>query len=393
MLGAIFIGLSGLSAYSRGLKTISNNVANLNTPGFKASSVRFTDAFTGAANGQRYAGGLGSAFSGGGVRYDQATLDFGSGELRATGNDLDLAVSGRGMLVLLDGDRTYFTRTASFKVDEDGYIVDEASGHRLAVLDGSGRATAVNIDNKLVREPEPTTKITFAKNLSTDSTSALVDNITVYDANGGVHVWKATLTPVTGSTDWKIDVTEGATNIGTFTLKFLTGGIPDPSSSIFTATLDPAQADATSIQLDFSSITHWTQGTTSTLATDKVDGAAVSELATITVKDGKLLLTYANDKTDDLGALAVADFLNPQDLEQLGNGLYENRKNLSYRLLGANDTKIGKAVGGQIEASNVDLSQEFGDLILVQRGYQASSQVVSVSNDMIQQLFGIRGQG
>lgn len=393
MLGAIYIGLSGLSAYSRGLKTISNNVANLNTPGFKASSVRFTDAFTGAANGQRYAGGLGSAFTGGGVRYSQATLDFGAGELRNTGNDLDLAVNGNGMLVLLDGDRTYFTRTASFKVDEDGYIVDQASGHRLAVLDAAGKPTAVNIDKKLVREPEPTTKITFSKNLSTDGTTAIVDNMTVYDENGGAHVWKATLKPVAGSTDWTVDVTEGTTSIGSYTLKFLTGGIPDPVNSVFTATLDPAHAEATSITLDFSTISHFIQGTTSSLAATKIDGAGAADLASITVKDGKLLLTYANDKTEELGALAVADFLNPQDLDQLGSGLYENRKNLSYRLLGGDDKKIGQAVGGQLEGSNVDLSQEFGDLILVQRGYQASSQVVSVSNDMIQQLFGIRGQG
>ena len=393
MLGAIFIGLSGLSAYSRGLKTISNNVANLNTPGFKASSVRFTDAFTGASNGARYVGGLGSSFSGGGVRYSQSSLNFSAGELRATGEDLDLAVSGRGLLVLLDGDRTYFTRTASFKVDESGYIVEETTGHRLAVLDASGEAKAVSIENKMTRSPEPTTKITFQQNLSTGSTSAIVDNIAVYDANGGKHVWKVTMTPIEASEDWKVVVNEGTTQVGEFTLKFLTGGTPDPVASVFTATYDPDFAPAASVTLDFSKITHWSQGTTSTIATKEVNGAAVSDLASITVKDGKLRLTYANDKTEDLGYLAVADFLNPQDLEQIGDGLYENSKNLSYRLLTSDAAEIGKGVGGQLEASNVDLSQEFGDLILVQRGYQASSQVVSVSNDMIQQLFGIRGQG
>jgi flagellar hook protein FlgE len=391
MLGAIFIGLSGLSAYSRGLKTISNNVANLNTPGFKASSVRFSDASSPASGGARYSS-LGSAFSGGGVRYSQSSLDFSSGELRATTEDLDMAVNGRGLLVLLDGDNTYYTRTASFKVDEEGHIVDVASGHKLAVLDSNGSPVAVSVASKLTRKPEATTNVPVTGVLSTESEEALINAVTVFDSEGGTHSWKISVKPVDLSDDWTVTVTEGVTQVGVFTLKTLGLGA-DPANSVFMATYDPADGPPMSVTLDFSKIDHWNGGAASTLVAGVVDGSGASNLSSIKVVDGRLQLIYGNEKKDDLGALALADFLNPQDLDALGGGLYQNNKGLGFRLLRGDDKKIGQVVGAQSEASNVDLSQEFGDLILVQRGYQASSQVVSVSNDMIQQLFGIRGQG
>jgi flagellar hook protein FlgE len=120
----------------------------------------------------------------------------------------------------------------------------------------------------------------------------------------------------------------------------------------------------------------------------------VGALASVGVDaDGQIKLTYSNEKTDLLGAVAIADFRDPQQLERVGGGLLEDRHGARGRLLPSGIDGIGKLVSKQLEASNVDLSQQFGDLILIQRGFQASSQVVSVSNDMIQQLFGIRGQG
>jgi flagellar hook protein FlgE len=94
-----------------------------------------------------------------------------------------------------------------------------------------------------------------------------------------------------------------------------------------------------------------------------------------------------------LGAVAIADFRDPQQLERIGAGLFIDKGGANVRLLASGQDGVGKLLSRQIEASNVDLSQQFGDLILVQRGFQASSQVISISNDMIQQLFGIRGQG
>jgi flagellar hook protein FlgE len=117
-------------------------------------------------------------------------------------------------------------------------------------------------------------------------------------------------------------------------------------------------------------------------------------LTTITTDEqGQIKLTYSNSKTELMGAVAIADFRDPQQLRRLSGGLFENNGNGPSRLIASGTEGVGRLLSKQTEASNVDLSQQFGDLILIQRGFQASSQVVSVTNDMIQQLFGIRGQG
>lgn len=401
MLGSIYIGLSGLTAYSKGLQTISNNVTNLNTPGFKATSFSFADSFS--------YGGLGSTFSryvsgqqfGTGVRYGAETIDFRQGDLRQSSNDLDLAIQGRGLLVLLNGDHTYYTRTGQFAVDKDGFIADSASGHRLAVLNEAGQAVDVSIDANRTHAPLATTKITFADNLSSTAESAVnVADIAVYDSRGTKHVWKVSFEKLGGTApgEWKVTITEGTTTITDPdhppTLKFI-GSSVDPATSTITISTTPSGADPLSVVLDFpSTVSSFSSGTLSTIRAASVDGHGLGTLSSVTVDDtGQLKLTYSNQKTELLGRVAIADAGDPQRLERVGAGLFRDKGGANIRLLGSGQDGVGTLVPRQIEASNVDLSQQFGDLILVQRGFQASSQVISISNDMIQQLFGIRGQG
>lgn len=396
MLGAIYIGLSGMNAYSQGLQTISNNVANMNSPGFKATSVSFTDMFAYGGGGLTYTGGTDTQHAGSGVRFGSPHIDFGQGDLRQSSNDLDLAIQGSGFLVLLDGEKTFYARTGQFVVAEDGYIVQQGTEYRLGVLDSAGKAVAVNINAKRTSEPTVTTKIKFADNLSIGSTEAIVSDMAVYDSRGGKQVWKAKFTPI-GSTapgSWQVLITDqtGA-EVATKTIKFLGNDI-DPTTAQVTVTDTPDGAAALSVVLDFTDVSSFSGGSASTIRAASVDGNGVGALTTIKLdEDGKLEMTYSNTKTESLGAVALADFRDPQKLERIGDGLFELRGSSEYRLTSSGTDGIGKLVSKQIEASNVDLSQEFGDLILIQRGFQASSQVVSVTNDMIQQLFGIRGQG
>lgn len=398
MMGAIYIGLSGMQAYSKGLQTISNNVANLNSPGFKATSVNFTDVFsTGRGGGLTYLGGNQGEKSGAGVRFAQSSVDFTQGDLRESDGDLDLAVDGSGFLILLDGDKTYYARTGRFVVAEDGYIVLEGTESRLAVLGADGQPAAVNIKNRQTHAPVATTKVVFANNLSSTATEATVSDIAVYDSRGGKQVWKVKFTPVGAASPnhWTVTVTDqtGAT-VATTTLKFI-GSIVDPSADELTITTNPPGADPLSVILDFSTgVTSFSSGTTSSLSVSSVDGNAPGALTTVSLDaDGKLKLNYSNTKTKLVGSVALADFRDPQKLERSGNGLFEDPVGADHRILVSKQDGAGTLRSKMIEASNVDLSQEFGDLILIQRGFQASSQVVSVSNDMIQQLFGIRGQG
>ncbi len=395
MLGAIYVGLSGMQAYSKGLLTISNNVANLNSPGFKATGVRFTDV---ASRGGDFLQGSQDGAVGSGVRFGDPTIDFKQGDLRQSDSDLDLAIQGGGFLVLKEGDKTVFARTGRFVIDTDGFITLEGSERRLTALDAGGVLVELNLNDKRTNSPVATTKVVFADNLSSTTPEAAVSNIEVFDSAGGKQVWKVTLkptaTPPTG--DWTVTVTDqtGRT-VKTAGLKFISGVI-DPSTARITVTDAPAGAQPLSVELDFSSgVTSFSSGTASSLRASSTDGHGVGAVTSVTVTgEGQLKLTYSNSETLMMGSIALADFRNPQVLERVGDGLFELESEVDdMRLLTSGAEGVGKLVSRQIEASNIDLSQEFGDLILIQRGFQASSQVVSVSNDMIQQLFGIRGQG
>ncbi|KQM23088.1 hypothetical protein ASE73_02375 [Sphingomonas sp. Leaf24] len=388
MFGAIYIGLSGLNAYSKGLQQVSNNVSNLNTTGFKGSTVSFHNLYATPDRGGMSLTGQGGS-DGYGVAVDDGTLNFKQGELRSTDRDLDLSVDGNGFMVLLDGDRTLYARTGSFEVDPAGFIVLSGTSHRLATLDANGRAVSLSVDARRTSAPKATTAVTFADNLSSTATSYTVSDLRVFDASGAAHVWKAGFAK--GSDGWSVTVTDDkAATVGTQMLKF-NAGIIDPT----TAKLDFTDAaSGLTVQFDFSSgVTSFSGGEVSTLRAAKVDGYAAGTITGIAADSaGKLQLTYSNGQKVDGGAIALADFRDPARLEQR-DGLFVEREPGQSMLLASDDPRVGQVRSKRLEASNVDLSQQFGDLILIQRGFQASSQIVSVSNDMIQQLFGIRGQG
>lgn len=395
MLGSIYIGLSGLKAYSLGLEQISNNITNLNTSGFKASTVSFSDVFgLSGQGGLNYSSGDGSL--GAGVNANQTRINFTQGTLKQTGRDLDISVDGTGFLVLLDGDQTSYARTGSFAVSSDGYIVLSGTDQRLAVLDAQGRPVALSVTDAQTSKPQATTKITLSGNLSSTASSDDISDVKVYDANGQAHVWQLHFAKNTDTTSdpnsWTVSVTDdtGAT-VGSQTLK-LTGGSVDPSTQTLNFTDAASGLDVT---LDLSSgVTAFSSGDVSTLQTGSVDGFGVGTLTSLTVNaDGHLQVGYSNSQTKDLGAIAIANFRDPDALSQKSGGLFTQTGAGERDLMASGDPRVGRIVSGQLEASNVDLSGEFGDLILIQRGFQASSQVISVSNDMIQQLFGIRGQG
>lgn len=394
MLGAIYIGLSGMNAFSRGLQTISNNVANLNSPGYKASSVTFSDVFNVGGLGSAYSG-HNSRSSGAGVRFGATGVDFAQGDMRQTGGDLDLAVQGNGFMVLTEGDnKTYYARTGQFAVDEEGFIALQGTRYRLNGLNAAGEVSPFNIDARRVALPEATTSVRFGGNVPSDVTSATISDITVYDSRGKTHAWKLIFTSTDVPNEWKVEVKEGDTLVA--------GGEPEIKVKFGTTSpfkiIDPADGkitlenvlDGSDVTLDLSALIS-TSGSTN--FTKSPDGRGTASLAQVNVNDsGHVILTYSDGRTEDLGAIALADFRNPQQLERIGDGMFAYSGD-DARLMGSGADGMGKLVSKQLEASNVDLSQQFGDLILIQRGFQASSQVVSVSNDMIQQLFGIRGQG
>ncbi|WP_375397072.1 flagellar hook-basal body complex protein [uncultured Sphingomonas sp.] len=393
MFGSIYIGLSGLAAYSRGLQQISNNVANLNSQGFKESTVTFENVL--GANSRSRNGYAGTA--GNGVRNGESRLDFAQGELRQTDRDLDLAIQGEGLLMLIRGDKVAYTRTGSFEVDKSGFIVLSGTEYRLATLNDAGRPQTLSVDLSRTSAPKATTKVAFTDNLSSSATKPVtVGGIDVFDATGAKHVWQAVFTKdvsanaATGS--WNVAVTDdkGAA-IGTQTLRFGTGGSVDPTAA--TLTFSDSVSGA-SVAFDFSQgVTSFSGGDVSTLRASAVDGYGQGTFTSLGVNgQGQLEIGYSNEQKQQLGSIAIVDFRDTAQLSQQAGGLFTALDTSQRDILPSGDVRVGKVQSRRLEASNVDLTVEFSDLILVQRGFQASSQIISVTNDMIQQLFGIRGQ-
>ncbi|MEN9868602.1 MAG: hypothetical protein RL748_4192 [Pseudomonadota bacterium] len=143
MFESIYIGTSGLVGFSKSLRVISNNLANVNTPGFRGSQLQFADFFyqSGGSHAQNYAsgGGNGSAQYGAGLNTLGTQIDFRAGSLQTTNNPTDLAINGDGFFILRDGDQHYFTRSGQFVADSEGFLVAAGNGFRVQVIDGSGK--------------------------------------------------------------------------------------------------------------------------------------------------------------------------------------------------------------------------------------------------------------
>jgi flagellar hook protein FlgE len=395
MLGAIYSGLSGMDAYSEGLQTISNNVANLNTSGFKEQNVSFEELVNSGGSGFL---GTESEPGGYGVTEGAPATDFSQGTLQQTDSGLDLAIQGNGFLVVYNNGSEYYTRTGSFSVDSSGHISNQA-GDQLAVLNADNQPEALNISGEETSAPAATTKIAFTNNLSSSGTTATVSNIDVYDSQGTQHVWTVTLNnPTTDNsgtgTDWTVTVTDstGAT-VGTGTVDF-TDGAANTSADTVSVTQTIAGAAPLDVTLDFSGVTSYSAGTASTISTQSVDGNALGTMTGVSVDaNGVVQIAYSNGQTKAAGSVALANVQDPQKLQLLTGGLYKNAEAGTPEYFASGAPGIGTIESSEVEQSNVNLSNEFGDLILIERGYQACSEVVSISNDMIQTLFGIEGQG
>ena len=191
MFSSIYTGLSGMMAYSSGLDTISNNVANLNTPGYKGRELLFRDIFYRSSD---YGNNSSSMQFGSGVAADQSVLVFRQGEVRETGNQTDVAINGDGFFILQDQGNTYYTRAGQFEFNEDGILVAKGSNATVMGLDGNGNLVQISINGLRTDPANATTDIRFAGNFTRGQVQYSINDVEVYDSNGVRHLFKITLT-------------------------------------------------------------------------------------------------------------------------------------------------------------------------------------------------------
>jgi len=395
MLDAINTAVSGLDGFAKGLQVISNNVTNMNTPGFKGSNVNFEDQLA-----SPYDGAAASSNRGGGLDAYAVTLDLSSGQTVQSSNPLAVAVSGNGLFVLQDeAGHTHYTRDGEFQFNSSGYLTVPDGKTRVMALQDDGSLAAISNNALRTNAPHPTATVSFSGNLSSTATSDTISSVPVYDASGGVHDLSLAFAPASGSSSggasnsWTVTVTDGGQTVATGTLAF-TDGKPTTGQSTISFSYTPSGGKAQTVALDFSTnVTSFAAGTSSTLAVSNQDGYAAGTLTNATFDNtGTLSLTYSNGQTAKGPQLALALYTAASDLTSRGNNEFDTKNGATLQLGRAGAGAFGSIQANEYEGSNVDLSGEFSQLIIMQRGYQASSQLISTANQMLQQLFSMDGQ-
>jgi flagellar hook protein FlgE len=397
MLSTIYSALSGMLGFSKGLDVISNNIANLNTPGFKGSELEFRDLFYrysqdgGSPDGARSQ--IGSGLDTKGTR-----TRFREGELRDSGNPLDVAIDGNGFLVLKpqDGEQLYgaggaqvYTRAGQLEFGADGFLVERSSGAHVMVLDGGG-LRELSITGLRTSAPAATTEIRISGNLSPGSTTADLNNVTVFDQAGLSQTLSIHFTRDTAdATHWFVEARDASNALlGSGEVRFQGNGSPAPGANAFSFAV---ASGSITLQLgdpgSFSGVTNFSGPAQSDLQVRSQNGATAGSLTSATFDEGGALrLSYSNGKTVSGPSLALAWFEDLQALRVSAGSIFINDSAQAPIIGKAHEGVMGRIAAGKVELSNVELTEQFTDLIILQRGYQASSQITSVANEMIQQL-------
>lgn len=390
MLDSIHVGVTGLLGYQQGLRVIANNTANLNTPGYKSSTLQFSDLFYARSPGS----GGGSVQSGHGLATTGTHLNFRQGDLRQTGNEFDLAVDGDGMFVLRDAQgRTRYTRAGQFEFDAGGDLVNRTDGSKVMGRDASGNTVPISLGGMRLSAGKATSLANFTGNLSNTLTQHTVSPVKLFDASGAERnlSLKFTNTHAQTAGSWKVELLDGATVVGTSEIVFVDGR-PTSATSQLSFTYTPPGGTAQPLTLSFGAdVTSFSSGNLSTLAMTTQDGYAAGNLAKVAFDaSGTLAATYTNGQTAKGARLVLARFSTPDAVEDVGGNMFAEAGGIAWQLGLAGEAGFGEVHAGMLEGSNVDLSREFSDLVVMQRGYQASSQIISTANDMLQELFGMK---
>ncbi|HEX6993036.1 MAG TPA: flagellar hook protein FlgE [Gammaproteobacteria bacterium] len=399
--------LSGLNAASADLRVTGHNIANAGTTGFKQSRAEFADVFAVAYSG------ISRTAVGSGVKLAAVTQQFTQGNINFTGNNLDLALSGKGFFVLDDNGARSYTREGAFQIDRDGYVVN-ASGQRLQaypvrdLLAGTFETGALT-DLRLATTDSPprqTTRVEAEFNLAANAEDlsaipfdtedpasyAFTTSLTVYDSLGQSHAAQLFFRPIGGST-WEGYLSLDGQQVGSaVTLAFdSSGSVVTPTGTVNFGAYTPANgASPISIEFDFTRATQY--GTASTINGLRQDGYSSGRLTGIDIdKTGVVSARFTNGQSLPLGQVAVANFSNPQGLQQVGDNQWVETFAAGDPLLGvAGNADFGLVQSGGLEASNVDIAEQLVNLITAQRNFQANSQVISTADAVTQTIINIR---
>lgn len=396
MLDSIYVGMTGLLGYSKGLRVIANNTANLNTPGFKGSGLQFSDLFYSNSN---LASGSGSGSYGGlgyGLNAGSTLLSFKQGEIRRSDNPLDMAVDGQGLFILRDAEgKITYTRAGQFKFNGEGVLVNQAGTAKVMGHSANGELTEIGLTGLNTNAGKATANVKFNGNISSTLTEQTVGGVRILDTLGGPHTLsiKFTNTDAALAGSWKVELLDNTTVIGASQIVFFDGK-PTAATAKLSMTYTPAGGAAIPLVLDFSAdVTSFAAGNLSTLAMSSQDGVTPGALTQASFDStGTLVLGYSNSQSVKGARLALGRFDSLDAVGTVGDNQFSALDPAHWVTGSAEEGGFGSIRSSSVEIANVDLSQEFSDLVVMQRGFQASSQVISTANEMLQELFSLKGK-
>ncbi len=401
------IALSGLNAASADLGVTANNVANVNTNGFKMSRAQFAEVF--AVGTQS----VSSSASGSGVRLSAIAQQFTQGNIDFTDNALDLAIGGEGFFVLNDNGARSYTRAGAFGVDNQGYVVN-AQGARLQAYPFAGGGlfnTGTPVDLQLTtgaNPPSATTRASFGINLPanasvpinpvfdpTDPTSFNhTTSVTVYDSLGAAHTATVYFIKDAAANTWNTEIEIAGNPVGGATQIVFNndGSLLSPAGGLMPLNPYDPGTGAANIQmsLDFGTATQF--GSNFGVNSLAQDGFTTGRLTGVSVDaEGIVFARFTNGQSTSLGKLALANFVNPQGLQQIGDTNWGESFQSGDALLGeAGTASFGNIQSGALEASNVDLTAQLVQMITAQRNFQANAQMISTADTVTQTVINIR---
>jgi flagellar hook protein FlgE len=385
MLRSLYSGISGMRSHQTMLDVTGNNIANVNTTAFKASSVEFQDTLSQLVQNstlpQADTGGSNPAQVGLGVQVAAITTNFAQGAAQSTGVPTHLMIAGDGFFVTSTGGETTYTRNGAFSFDaqgrlvsSDGAFVQGWTAQNGVIVPGSPLGN-ITLPVGAVSPAAATTTAQVSGNLPSDADEGaqLVRDVTVYDAQGAAGT--LTLTFTRTDTGWSV-AAEGGNPVG---LELANGELT-PEGPLTVG----------NIEIDLSNITGYAE--LSTVAISGQNGRPAGTLQSYALSDdGSLVGTFDNGATAVLARVALANFVNPTGLEKAGNSQYRPTVNSGEAVIGeAGAEGMGSLISGALEMSNVDLSQEFTNLIVAQRGFQANARIITTSDEVLQELTNLK---
>lgn len=409
MFTSFSTALSALSAHATAVDVVGNNLANLNTPGFKASTVSFHDLVT-----QSLGAGLGETQVGFGVGRPVTLRQFSQGAIQSSTGTLDAAIQGDGFLVVRDQTGAMlYTRGGNLQVDKFGNLLT-STGERVqgwtvaadGTMNTSGAVSDIVIPVGELKQPRASTAFSFDMNLNAAAPDGetFLASIEVFDTLGTSHEVTVVFTK-NGANKWDYsisipdsDLASGTVTPVTGTLTFDSKGQLDPSTPApGVLTVDNLKSGAEKLNLTWElmngtkpRLTQYAQP--SAISANAQDGYPAAQLVRVGLADGgKVLAQYSNGQQSVVGQLAMASIRNPESLVAVGNNNFQLSARSALPAIGLPGTGgRGVILGGAIEYSNVDIAREFTNLIVLQRGYQANSRVVTAVDEISQETINLK---